>query len=164
MPAKKEKQDKNLEETQDTPDETVDTGVDTLEDTPTDTDTPTEETQDTPDAPQVEKEDEDVSANKAKKSLDEIREDRKARRLADREALLDTTRVFAKIATNYGPAFVVVDMPKVDAKAFGKNNIVASKLDVGTRVNNEGKALKKGQEIDAKGDIVSDEEEEGKDE
>ena len=127
MPAKKDKK------------EELDT-----QDTPT-TDTPVEE---------EEKLDEDAAAHQAKKSSDEIREERKARRLADREALNDVTRVFSRIATVYGPAFVVVDMPKVDAKAFGKDNIVASKLDIGTRVNKDGKKISDDEIIDKDGNVV----------
>lgn len=157
MPAKKENKDKTpLEGENPTTEETQeDTGT---EDTGTEvetTDAPTtEETQ-----VEEEKEDEDVSANKAKKSSDEVREERKAARLAAKEALNDTINVYASIATQYGPAFVVVGMPRIDAKAFGKKVVFDTKLPLGTRVNNKGKEIGENEEVDRDGNVIENTEE-----
>lgn len=157
MPAKKENKDKapldgenpTTEETlEDTPTEDTGTEVETT-DTPT-----TEETQ-----VEEENEDEDVSAAKAKKTSDDVREERKSARLAAKEALSDTINVYASIATQYGPAFVVVGMPRVDAKAFGKKVIFDTKLPLGTRVNNKGKEIGENEEVDRDGNVIENTEE-----
>lgn len=160
MPAKKEKQDKGPIEGQDptteeTPTETPteDTEVETTD--TEDTETPT--TEETP--VEEEKEDEDVSADKAKKTADEVREERKSARLAAKDALSDTINVYASIATQYGPAFVVVGMPRIDAKGFGKKVIFDTKLPIGTRVNNKGKEIEENQEVDRDGNVIEDTEE-----
>lgn len=152
MPAKKENKDKTpIEGETPTPEETLD-------ETPTEetgTEVETTETP-TPEETQVEeeKEDEDVSAEKAKKSADEVREERKSKRLEAREAMSDTINVYSSIATQYGPAFVVVGMPRVDAKAFGKKVIFDTKLPIGTRVNNKGKEIGENEEVDRDGNVI----------
>lgn len=156
MPAKKEKQDPTpLEGENPTTEETQveDTGVDTTDTENTDTPT-TEETQ-----VEEEKEDEDVSADKAKKTSDEVREERKSARLAAKEALSDTINVYSSIATQYGPAFVVVGMPRIDVKAFGKKVIFDTKLPLGTRVNNKGKEIQENEEVDRDGNVIENTEE-----
>ena len=104
-------------------------------------------------------EDADLSANKAKKSSDEVREERKSARLAAKEALSDIINVYASIATQYGPAFVVVGMPRIDVKAFGKKVIFDTKLDLGTRVNNTGKEIGENEEVDRDGNVIENTEE-----
>ena len=156
MPAKKEKQDNTpLEGENPTTEDTQveDTGVDTTDTGDTDT-TTTEDTQ-----VEEEKEDEDVSAAKAKKTSDEVREERKAARVAAKEALSDTINVYASIATQYGPAFVVVGMPRIDVKAFGKKVIFDTKLPLGTRVNNKGKEIEENEEVDRDGNVIENTEE-----
>lgn len=93
--------------------------------------------------------------NSGKKTPAEITQERDERNKKERADQLDTSTVFSSIVTNHGPKFVVVNMPKVDIKAFGKKVITASKLPVGTRVDCNGNELEEGQEIDDNGVIIT---------
>ena len=90
---------------------------------------------------------EDKKEDKKQKAPEERILDRRTKRLQDKADREDTIPVFCTHGTSYGPRMVVVDMPRVDAKAFG-DSVTETKLKVGTRVDKHGKALKDGQLLD----------------
>lgn len=91
--------------------------------------------------------DKDKKEDKKQKAPEERILDRRTKRLQDKADREDTIPVFCTHGTSYGPRMVVVDMPRVDAKAFG-DSVTETKLKVGTRVDRHGKALKDGQILD----------------
>lgn len=141
MPAQKPEAKKPTEEK-------LDTNVETQEtETPTETEVETET--ETPDAPVS------LDTGVDKKTAVEITQEKVAAQEKEKAERADTTTVFSSITTNHGPKFVVVEMPKVDQKAFGKSVIKSSKLPVGTRVDCNGNELEEGQEVDENGVIIT---------
>lgn len=113
------------------------------------------------------KEEKDKDKNKGKDAKEEKKVkapeerilDRRTKRLQDKADREDTIPVYCTHATSYGPRLVVVDMPRVDAAAFG-DSVTETKLKVGTRVDKHGKALKEGQILDEEDEAYSPKDEE----
>lgn len=59
--------------------------------------------------------------------LERVKERRQAR-IDERAAQEDKIPVFSTVSTNWGPKFTVVEMSKVDVKAYGKKVVFPSKL------------------------------------
>lgn len=99
------------------------------------------------------------SKEKKGKAPEERILDRRTKRLQDKADREDTIPVYCTYATSYGPRLVVVDMPRVDASAFG-DSVTETKLKVGTRVDKHGKALKEGQILDSEDEAYTPNDEE----